>query len=139
MRTTSASVSSTASWLAGAGLLQLAAAEPFTQQRPLVLGDRPLDLQQELVAGVVRDGAAEERDGAAGPSELLQQQGLVGVVAGQAVGREDAEDLDLAVAHGVAQRVQAGPVEARAAVALVAEHMAVVQLVAAGLGPGAQG
>ena len=39
----------------------------------------------------------------------------------------------------VAQRIQAGPVEARAAVALVAEHVAVVQLVAAGLGPDAQG
>jgi hypothetical protein len=88
--------------LAGAGLLQLAAAEPLAQQRPLVLGDRPLDLQQQLIAGVVRDGAAEERDGAAGPPELFQEQDLVGVLAGQAVGGEDAEDLDLAVAHGVA-------------------------------------
>jgi hypothetical protein len=59
--------------LAGAGLLQLAAAEPLAQQRPFILGDRPLDLQQELVAGVVRDGAAEECHGAAGAAELLQQ------------------------------------------------------------------
>ena len=64
---------------------------------------------------------------------------MIRVFAGQAVGRKDDENLDLAVAHGVAQRVQAGPVEARAAVALVAEHVAVVQLVAAGLGPEAQG
>ena len=125
--------------LAGAGLLQLAAAEPLAQQRALVLGDGALDLQQELVAGVVRDGAAEERDRAAGAAELLQEQDLVGVLAGQAVGGEHGDDLDLAVAHGVAQRVQAGPVEARAAVALVAEHVPVAQLVALGLGPGAQG
>jgi hypothetical protein len=100
MRTISASVSSTASRpvaarqatvavrgvhadeLPGAGLLQLAAAEPLTQQRPLVLGDRPLDLQKELVARVVRDGTAEERDGTAGAAELLQEQDLVGVLAG---------------------------------------------------------
>src|SRR3954452_1755389 len=125
--------------LPGAGLLQLAAAEPLAQQRALVLGDGALDLRQELVAGVVGDGAAEERDRAAGAAELLQEQDLVGVLAGQAVGREDAHDLDLAVAHGVAQRVQAGPVEARAAVALVAEHGPVAQLVALGLGPGGQG
>ena len=125
--------------LPGAGFLQLAAAEPLTQQCPLVLGDRPLDLQQELVAGVIGDGAVEERDGAAGAAELLQEQDLVGVLAGQAVGGEDAEDLDLAVAHAIAQGVEAGPVEAGAAAALVPEHVVVVQVVTLGLGPGAQG
>jgi hypothetical protein len=41
--------------------------------------------------------------------------------------------------NATAQRVQAGPVEARAAVALVAEHVPVAQLVTLRLGPGAQG
>ena len=36
------------------------------EQRPLVLGDRPLDLEQELVVGVVGDGAMDEDDLAAG-------------------------------------------------------------------------
>jgi hypothetical protein len=62
---------------------------------------------------------------------------LVSILAGQAVGREDAKGLDLTVAHGVAQRVQAGPIEAGAAIALVPEHVAVAQLVTAGLGPDA--
>src|SRR5215210_5562045 len=141
MRTTSASASSMVSRqvtvavgcvdadeLPGAGPLQLAAAEPLAQQRALVLGDRPLDLQQELVAGVVGDGAVEEPDGAAGAAELLQEQDLVGVTPRQAIGGEHGEDLDLAVAHGIAQGVEAGPVETRAAVALVPEHVAVVQV-----------
>jgi hypothetical protein len=125
--------------LPGAGLLQLAAAEPLAQQRALVLGDRPLDLQQELVAGVVGDGAVEEPDGATGAAELLQEQDLVGVAPRQAIGGEHGEDLDFAVAHGIAQGVEPRAVETGAAVALVPEHVAVVQVMTLRHGPGAQG
>src|SRR5215204_1077052 len=56
-----------------AGLLQLAAPETFGDHRPLVLGDRALYLQQELVVGVLGDGMMEEHDLAAMTLELLQQ------------------------------------------------------------------
>jgi hypothetical protein len=78
--------------VAGAGLLQLTAAEALAEDRPLVLGDGPLDLQQKLVAGVVGDRPVDEGDVAAGAAELLQQEDLVGVAAGQAVGAVDGDD-----------------------------------------------
>jgi hypothetical protein len=125
--------------LAGASLLQLAAPEPLAQQGALVLGDGTLDLEQQLVARVVGDGAAHERHGATGAAELLQEQGLIGVFAGQAVWAEHADDVDLAVAHRIAQGIQARSVEASAAVALVAEDVGITQLVPGGLNPGLQG
>jgi hypothetical protein len=125
--------------LPGPRLLELAAPEAFTEQRALVLGDGALDLKQELVARIVGDGAVEELDRAPHPAELLQQEHLVGVAPGQPVGSENGDDIDLAVAHRVAQGVQAGSVEARAAVSLIEEHMGVGQVVVRGVGPGAQG
>ena len=95
--------------MAGPGLLELAAAEPLAEQGPLVLGDGPLDLEQELVVRVVGDRAVDELDVAAGPAELLQEDDLIGVAAGQAVGAVDRDDVELALACGVAE-----PVEGRA-------------------------
>ena len=120
-------------------LLQLAAAEALAEDGALVFGDGALDLQQELVAGVVRDRALQEHHLGAGAAELLQEQDLVGVPARQAVGGQRGDDPDGAVAHGVAQRVEAGSVEPAAAVTLVAEHVLVGEGVAVGGGPGAQG
>ena len=102
-----------------AGLEELAAAEPLGEDGPLVLGDGPLDLQEELVLGIVGDGAVEEDDLAAGLAELLQEQDLVGVLAGEPVGAEDGDDVEVPAERRVAQAVQAGPVETGAGVALI--------------------
>jgi hypothetical protein len=56
-----------------ARLLELAAPEALPEQRPLVLGDRPPYLQQELVVWIVRDGAIAEDDLAAPAPQLLEQ------------------------------------------------------------------
>jgi hypothetical protein len=77
----------------------------------------------------------QEHHLAAGATELLQEQDLVGVLARQPVGGQHGDDPDGAVA----QRVQAGAVEARAAVALVAEDVLLGEGVAVVGGPGAQG
>src|SRR4051794_35032952 len=122
-----------------ARFLELAAPEALGQDRALVLGDGALDLQQELVVRVVGDRALQERDLAAGAAELLQEQDLVGVLAGQAVGAEHGDDVDGGVADRVAQAVQARPVEAGAAVTLVAEDVLLDEGMALGLGPGPQG
>jgi len=124
--------------LAGAGLLQLAPSEPLPEQRPLVFGDRALDLQQQLLVGVVADGALQEGDLAAGAAQLLQQQHLVGVLAGQAVGAEDGHRPELPGLGVVPQPVQARPVQARAAVALVRVDVRRVERVAVPIHPGAQ-
>jgi hypothetical protein len=122
-----------------ARLLQLAAAEALTEHGALVLGDRALDLQQELVVRVVRNRALQEHDLDAGAAELLEQQDLVGVLAREAVGAEHRHDIDRAVVGGVAQGVETGPVEVGAAVALVAEDVLGDEGVPLLAGPGAQG
>jgi hypothetical protein len=125
--------------LAIARLLQLAAPEALAEDGALVFGDGTLDLQQERIVGIVRDRVLQERHLDAGAAELLQQQDLVGVFARQPVRRQHGDDRDGTVAHGIAQRIQAGSVEPAAAVALVAEDVLVGQGVAVGDCPGAQG
>ena len=92
-------------------LLQLAASKALAQNGALILGDSALDLQQELVVGIIRDRVVEEHHLAAGPAELLEQQNLIGVLACQAVGAQDRDDADGTVAHRIAQSVEAGTVE----------------------------
>jgi hypothetical protein len=105
--------------VAGAGLLELAAAEALAEDSPLVLRDRPLDLQKELVVGVVGVGVLDEDDLTTGLAELFEQQRLVGVLAGQAVGAEDGDHSDGAVLNGVPEPVQGGPVQPGAGIAFV--------------------
>ena len=94
--------------VAVAGLLELAAAEALAEDGALVLGDGALDLQQELVVRVVGDRALQEHDLAAGLAELLQEQDLVGVLARQPVGGQHGDDLEVAVADGVAEASRPG-------------------------------
>ena len=119
--------------------LQLAAAEALAEDGALVFSDGTLDLQQKLIVGVVRDRVLQERHLDARAVELLQQQDLIGVSARQPVGGQHGDDPDGAVVHGVAQRVEAGPVEPAAAVALVTEDVLVGHDMAARGRPGAQG
>jgi hypothetical protein len=58
--------SSAAQVLTGPRSLQLAAAEPLSEQGSLVLGDRALDLEQELVAWIFPDRPMDEDDLATG-------------------------------------------------------------------------
>lgn len=98
--------------LTGPRLLELATAEPLAEQGALILGDGALDLEQELVAWVVRDRAVVKGDVAADAPELLKHEHLIGIAAGKAVGGKDADDVDLAVAHGIAPSIETRPVEA---------------------------
>jgi hypothetical protein len=56
-----------------ARLLELAAPEALPEQHPLVLGDRPPYLEQELVVWVIGDGTIDENDLTARASHLLEQ------------------------------------------------------------------
>src|SRR5512134_2311283 len=109
------------------------------KERPLVLRDRALDLQEKLVAGIVGDAVVEEYNRTAGPAKLLQDQRLIGVFAGEAIGAEHGDDIDLGIANAVAQGIEPGPVEPGATVPLVAEDMLGHELMAGLLRPGAQG
>ena len=123
---------------AGTRLLELAAAEALAQERALVFGDGALDLKQELVTGIVGDAVVEEGHLAAGATELLQDQSLIGVLARQPVGCQHGDDVDLGIADGVAQGVEPRTIEPRAAIALVAEDVLGPEFVAGSFRPGAQ-
>jgi len=125
--------------VAVASFLQFAAAEPLAEHRALIFSDGALDLQQELVVGVVRDWVLQEHHLSACATELLEQQHLVGVFTCQAVRGQHDERAHNAVAHSIAQRVEARPVEPAAAVALVAEDLFVAYRMALRGGPGSQG
>jgi hypothetical protein len=53
----------------------------------------------------------EEDDLTAGLAQLLQEQDLVGILAGQSIGAEDGDDVEIAAEGGVSQAIQAGPIE----------------------------
>lgn len=125
--------------LTGARLLQLAAAKSLRQQCPFILGHSALDLKQKLVAGVVGDRMVEEGDGTTGPAELLEDQYLIGITSGKPVRAENSNDVDLAIAHGVSERIETRPVQAGAAEALVPQDVTVGQFVSGVPGPGPEG
>src|SRR5215208_1501704 len=81
----------------------------------------------------------QEHDRTAQAPELLQEEHLIRVLAGQAVGTQDRQHGEHALAGGVAQAVQARAVEAGAAVAFVGEAMLGKEVIALLLHPGLEG
>ena len=112
-------------------LVQPAAAGALGDERPLVLGDGPADVEQQLVLRVVGQRAIDELHPAPVPRQLLQQQDLVHVVAGQSVGVGDPDAVQLGQGGQVPELVQAGPPQRRPGVPVVAEHVVLGQLPAA--------
>ena len=92
-----------------------------------------------VVAGIVGDSVVEEGHLAAGAAKLLEDQGLIGILARKAVRAEHGDDIDLGVTDGVAKSIKPGPVEPGTAVALVAEGMFGPQFMTGFLCPGPQG
>src|SRR5215216_17573 len=106
-----------------AGAMNLAAASPLADLRPLVLGDHPLELAQQLI--LRRPAAlrlAREHDLHAGALELLQQQHLVGVAAREPIRAVAEHHLEAALGGAVAQPLKRRPGERRARDPLIAEH-----------------
>jgi hypothetical protein len=104
-----------------AGGVPPAPAAALHDLRPFVLGDDALDLHQQFVFRRPRPRPVEEGDGDAGAGELVEQEHLMGVPAGQAVGPVDVEHIDAPDGHHVAQALQSRAHQGRAAVAVVHE------------------
>jgi hypothetical protein len=119
--------------------LDFAATESLAEDGALVFGDGPLDLEQELVVWVGGDGPLDELDGTAVLAELLQQERLMDIAAGQAVGAVDGDDIELARGRGVPQAIQAGAVQPRARVARVGEDVLGAEVMGLAAGPGLKG
>ncbi len=88
---------------------------------PLVLGNHPLDLEQQVVLRRPAERAVEEDHLDAGALELVEQQDLVAEAPRQPIGGMDVEALEIARGRRVAQALQGGPNQAGAAVAVVDE------------------
>src|SRR5262249_12266879 len=102
-----------------AGLLELAAAEPLANDGSLVFGHGSLDLKEQLIPWVVRDGPVEKDDLAACLAELLEEQDLIGILASEAVRTQHGDDIGDAQLHRVAESVQGGAIESRSSVPLI--------------------
>jgi hypothetical protein len=105
--------------VAGPGGVELPAAAPLLEGGALELGEEAVDLAHQALLGVGRHRAGGEHDGAAGPLQLLDDDVLVGVVAGEPVRRKDQDRVELAAPGRIAQALQGRAVEARAAVAII--------------------
>src|SRR5512132_2014960 len=99
------------------------APHPVGDQGPLVLGDRAADLGDQLLMGVVAQGAVAEHHPHAAAFQLFQDHHLVHEVAGQPVRRTNHHHIERRAGCVVAKRVQAGTVQPGAAVAVIAEDV----------------
>ena len=82
----------------GAGARRMAATAAATLQDlgPLVFGDHALNLEKQIVLCRAADGAVQENDLGTGPTELIDQQRLMGVAASKPIRGVDVDAVDLA-------------------------------------------
>ncbi len=107
------------------------AAHPLSNQRALVLRDRSADLQQQLVVRIGAHRPVQELHLAAVTGQLIDQQHLVDIVAGQPVRRGDQDQVQLGQRRMVSQPIQARAAQAGAAIAVIAVDMLLLQRPAA--------
>ena len=108
----------------GPGAVGLAAPVPLHQLGFLVLGEHALELDQQLVFGGVAARPLDELHPHPGAGELLDQQRLVGELAGQPVRGVAQHHVHAALGGQVPQRLQGRADQRRAGMALVLEHPA---------------
>jgi hypothetical protein len=104
---------------------------PLGDQRPLVLGHRPADLQQQLVVRVLAHRPVQELHPAALPGQLLDQQHLADIIAGQPVRRRHQDNLQIGQRRVIPQPAQARPAQAGAAKPVITIDMLILQRPAA--------
>jgi hypothetical protein len=104
----------------------------FQDLGSLVLGHHALHLQEQIILRRLAQRAGEEDDLHARALQLVDEQGLVSVLARQAIGGMDVEALDRAGGGRVAQAFESGANERGPAVALVDEGQVVHERQAVG-------
>src|SRR5262245_18343974 len=112
----------------GAGPVGLAAPVPLHQLGLLVLGEHALELDQQLVFGAVAARPVDELHPGSGPVELLDQQRLVGELAGQPVRRITQDRINAALSGQVPQGLQRRAHQCGTGVPLILEHPALGDL-----------
>ena len=79
---------------AGSRQVAFAPAASLQHLGALVLGKHALQLKQQVIFRRLANGSVEEDDLRAGMGEFLDENGLIGVVAGEAIGSVDIEPVD---------------------------------------------
>ena len=90
------------------GGMALATPVPLDDLGPFILRHHPLHLEQQIIFWALARGAVEEDDLDARAAELIDQQDLIGIFAGQAIGRVDIEPVHTARATTSRRRSSAG-------------------------------
>lgn len=103
--------------------LELATSEPFSEHGPLILGDRSLNLQQELIVGIIGNRMKEEGNLAPSPPEPFEQKHLIGIFSSQTVRAVHCDKVDLGIPNRIAETIEGGPIETGSAVSFVAEDV----------------
>ncbi|HEX2141264.1 MAG TPA: hypothetical protein VHK28_03155 [Candidatus Limnocylindria bacterium] len=104
---------------AGTGGVQLATAATLLEGGPLEFSEQAMHLAHQALFGAGGRGTGDEDDRAAGPFQFLNNDVLVGIVAGQPVGGQDEHLREFPAEGGVTQPVEAGAIEAGTAGAIV--------------------
>jgi hypothetical protein len=99
------------------------AAQPLGDAGAFLLGHRPAHLQEHLVVGILAHGPLEELNATAMPLELVEQEHLVDVVAGQPIRGSHDDPVQRSRRDQIAPPVQARPAQGRPAGGLVAEDV----------------
>lgn len=113
--------------LAGLELALPASPHALGDQGPLILGDRPSDLEQELVVRVLGHRPVEELDAAAVLLQLLEQEHLMDIVSRQPIRIGDEDLVERGHGRAIAEPVEAGPLERGTAVSVVTEDVSLGQ------------
>jgi hypothetical protein len=104
-------------------LVQTPSAHPFGDQAALVFRHRATDLQQQPIVRIPGHRPVEELDLATGRGQFLEQQHLMDILSRQPVRRGDQHPVEGTERRAVTQPLQAGPLEAGTAVAIIAEDV----------------
>src|SRR6266700_2890520 len=112
----------------GPGPVGLAAPVALHQLRLLIFGEHALELHHQLVFGAVAARSLDELHAGPGAGELLDQQRLVGELAGQPVRGVDEHHIDADPGDHVPQPLQGGPDQRGPRMPLVLEHPLLRQL-----------
>jgi hypothetical protein len=108
-------------------------AHSFGDERALIFGDRSSDLKKELVVRILTHRTIQKGHLASLFLQFLDQERLVDLLPGEPVGGGEPDGADFPQRRPVAQSIQAGSVQRRAAVAVITEDIPFRQFLAFGL------
>jgi len=115
-----------------AGRKQLPAAGAFVDQGALILRKDALHLEEHLFFGACAQALMHEDDLTPPSGQLLDQNDLIGIAAGEAVRGRDQHDLKGAFGREIAQPLEGGPIQARPTDPVIDEDVARQDLIAVG-------